>query len=123
MNAYTISKLAEDAGISVHVVRDYELRGLLCACKCAPNGYRIYDEQVLQRLRFVLAGKAAGISLDALSGLCKAMDNGETSIVEENQITIQATLSQNQQAIRHFRRKLEKTLDCVSDQSKNFNLS
>jgi MerR family mercuric resistance operon transcriptional regulator len=29
MNAYTISRLAEDAGVSVHVVRDYVLRGLL----------------------------------------------------------------------------------------------
>ncbi|NOM13140.1 mercuric resistance transcriptional repressor protein MerD, partial [Klebsiella pneumoniae] len=28
MNAYTISRLAEDAGVSVHVVRDYVLRGL-----------------------------------------------------------------------------------------------
>ncbi|MEG1680655.1 MAG: mercuric resistance transcriptional repressor protein MerD, partial [Stenotrophomonas sp.] len=26
MNAYTISRLAEDAGVSVHVVRDYVLR-------------------------------------------------------------------------------------------------
>lgn len=29
MNAYSISKLAEDAGVSVHVVRDYLMRGLL----------------------------------------------------------------------------------------------
>lgn len=29
MNAYSISRLAEDAGVSVHIVRDYMLRGLL----------------------------------------------------------------------------------------------
>lgn len=29
MNAYSISKLAEDARVSVHVVRDYMTRGLL----------------------------------------------------------------------------------------------
>ena len=29
MNAYTVSHLAHDAGVSVHVVRDYMLRGLL----------------------------------------------------------------------------------------------
>ena len=29
MNAYTVSHLALDAGVSVHVVRDYILRGLL----------------------------------------------------------------------------------------------
>lgn len=109
MNAYTISKLAKDAGISVHVIRDYELRDLLRPCKFAANGFRIYDEQVLQRLKFVLAGKAAGISLDALSALCRAKDNGDTNAANESQATIQAVLEQNQQAIRHFRRKLENT--------------
>ncbi|EEK8309514.1 transcriptional regulator MerD, partial [Acinetobacter baumannii] len=27
MNAYTVSRLALDAGVSVHIVRDYLLRG------------------------------------------------------------------------------------------------
>jgi MerR family mercuric resistance operon transcriptional regulator len=34
MYAYTISRLAEDAGVSVHVVRDYVLRGLLHPARC-----------------------------------------------------------------------------------------
>ncbi|KDF17162.1 hypothetical protein AF42_02130 [Citrobacter freundii MGH 56] len=29
MSAYTVSRLALDAGVSVHIVRDYLLRGLL----------------------------------------------------------------------------------------------
>ena len=29
MNAYTVSRLAHEAGVSVHVVRDYKVRGLL----------------------------------------------------------------------------------------------
>lgn len=33
MNAYSISKLAQNAGVSVHVVRDYVLRGLLRPCR------------------------------------------------------------------------------------------
>ena len=28
MNAYTVSRLALEAGVSVHIVRDYLLRGL-----------------------------------------------------------------------------------------------
>ncbi len=111
MSAYTISKLAEDAGVSVHVIRDYELRGLLRPCKCMPNGYRIYDEWGLQRLQFVLAGKTAGITLDALAGLCKAMDNGDPSDIEQSQITIQATLDEYQQAIRRFRGNLGRCIN------------
>jgi MerR family transcriptional regulator, mercuric resistance operon regulatory protein len=106
MKAYTVSRLAEDAGVSVHVVRDYELRGLLCPCRCTPNGYRIYDEQVLQRLQFILAGKAAGISLSALSELCQAMDNSDPKAVKQSMTSIGKTLDQSQQAIRYFRRSL-----------------
>jgi len=29
MNGYTVSRLALDAGVSVHIVRDYLVRGLL----------------------------------------------------------------------------------------------
>lgn len=108
MNAYTISKLAEDAGVSVHVIRDYELRGLICPCQCASNGYRIYDEQVLQRLQFVLAGKAAGVSLNALAELCQAMDNSDPKAVEQSLISIEEMLDQTQQAIRYFRRALNR---------------
>jgi len=32
MSAYTVSRLALDAGVSVHIVRDYLLRGLLRPC-------------------------------------------------------------------------------------------
>ena len=60
MNAYTISKLAEDPGISMHMIRNYEQRGLVKPCHCMPSGYRIYNDEALKCLRFGLAGKAAG---------------------------------------------------------------
>ena len=39
MSAYTVSRLALDAGVSVHIVRDYLLRGLLRPVACTPGGY------------------------------------------------------------------------------------
>lgn len=47
VNAYTISKLAGDAGISIHRVRQYEQRGLLRPCQCTDSGYHLYDEHAL----------------------------------------------------------------------------
>lgn len=111
MNAYTISRLAKDAGVSVHVIRDYELRGLLCPCRFTANGYRIYDEQTLQRLQFILAGKAAGVSLNALTVLCQAMDNMDIKPAEKALMSIEETLDQKQQAIRNFRRELNCCID------------
>ena len=76
MNAYTISKLAEDPGISMHMIRNYEPRGLVKPCRCTPMGYRIYNDEALKRLRFVLAGKAAGVPLDTLADWVRAMETG-----------------------------------------------
>jgi MerR family mercuric resistance operon transcriptional regulator len=76
MDAYTVSKLATDAGVSVHVVRDYVLRGLLIPAQRTQSGYRLYDARGLARLRFVRAAFEAGIGLDELARLCQALDGG-----------------------------------------------
>ncbi|HCZ8418086.1 TPA: mercuric resistance transcriptional repressor protein MerD [Proteus mirabilis] len=69
MNAYTVSRLALDAGVSVHIVRDYLLRGLLRPVACTPGGYGLFDDAALQRLCFVRAAFEAGIGLEALADL------------------------------------------------------
>lgn len=74
MNAYSISRLAEDAGVSVHIVRDYMLRGLLHPARRTESGYGIFDERSLARLRFVRAAFESGIGLDELARLCRALD-------------------------------------------------
>ena len=74
MSAYTVSRLALDAGVSVHIVRDYLLRGLLRPVACTPGGYGLFDDAALQRLCFVRAAFEAGIGLDALALLCRALD-------------------------------------------------
>ncbi len=74
MNAYTVSRLALDAGVSVHIVRDYLLRGLLRPVACTTGGYGLFDDAALQRLCFVRAAFEAGIGLGALARLCRALD-------------------------------------------------
>jgi len=74
MSAYTVSRLALDAGVSVHIVRDYLLRGLLRPVACTTGGYGLFDDAALQRLCFVRAAFEAGIGLDALARLYRALD-------------------------------------------------
>lgn len=81
MNAYTISRLAEDAGVSVHVVRDYVLRGLLHPARRTDSGYGIFDERSLARLCFVRAAFESGIGLGELARLCRAIDADDGSDV------------------------------------------
>lgn len=74
MNAYTVSRLARDAGVSVHVVRDYLVRGLLRPVERTAGGYGLFDADALKRLCFVRAAFEAGIGLDLLARLYRALD-------------------------------------------------
>ncbi len=74
MSAYTVSQLAHDAGVSVHVVRDYLVRGLVRPVTCTTGGYGLFDTAAMQRLCFVRAAFETGIGLDVLAPLCRALD-------------------------------------------------
>ena len=76
MNVCTLSKLACEAGVSVHIVRDYVVRDLLHPAQRTNGGYGIYDAQALGRLRFVRAAFEASIGLHELTRLCHALDGG-----------------------------------------------
>lgn len=75
MSTYMISKLAQEAGVSVNVVRDYVLRGLFRPASHTEGGYGLYDAQALERLRFVRGLFEAGIGLGELVRLCHALDS------------------------------------------------
>ena len=81
MNAYSISKLAEDAGVSVHVVRDYLMRGLLHPAWRTEGGYNVFDAKTLERLRFLRVAFESGPRLDELTRLCRALDAGDSKCV------------------------------------------
>lgn len=49
MNVYAVSHLAHDAGLSVHVVRDYMLRELLRPVERTAGGYGLFDADALLR--------------------------------------------------------------------------
>lgn len=75
-DGYTTSRFAQAAGVSVHVVRDYVLRGLVVPVRRTSGGHRLFDEQALRRLRLVRALFETGIGVDELAGLCRALDAG-----------------------------------------------
>lgn len=58
-----IGRLAQQAGVTTKTLRFYEQAGLMPAPQRTPAGYRDYDEAALDRLRFVRAAQAAGLTL------------------------------------------------------------
>jgi MerR family copper efflux transcriptional regulator len=72
---FTIGRLADAAGVGIDTVRFYERRGLLPTPKRTASGYRLYDAESINRIRFVRRAKDLGFTLDEIQNLLKLQDN------------------------------------------------
>jgi len=64
-----IGELAQRSGMASSAIRFYESSGLLPAARRGGNGYRIYDEDTLQRLLLIQTAQRLGFTLDVLRKL------------------------------------------------------
>ncbi len=71
-----IGELADAVGLPARTVRFYERRGLLPQPHRAPNGYRVYDDAALARLRFIRSTQAAGLTLAEIKSIMEIRDSG-----------------------------------------------
>lgn len=72
-----IGEVAERAGVSAKALRYYERVGLLPEADRTAGGYRDYPEAVLDRLGFIRAGQAVGLSLGELKGVIAFREQGQ----------------------------------------------
>ncbi len=91
-----IGELADAAGIPTRTVRFYERTGLLPEPDRADNGYRIYDDATLQRLRFIRSAQTAGLTLAEIRGIIDIRDTGEAPCSHVGQL-LSAKLADVQQ--------------------------
>ena len=73
-----ISELARQAGVTTKTLRFYERIGVLPAPSRSPSGYRDYRPDVLERLGFIRAGRAVGLTLGEIRQVVALRDRGET---------------------------------------------
>lgn len=71
-----IGELARATGCRVVTIRYYERAGILPPPARAANGYRVYGEGHLRRLRFVRRTRELGFSLDEVRALLRLVDGG-----------------------------------------------
>ena len=69
MRTLTTGQLAKRADVGVETVRFYERKGLLAEPNRRPSGYRQYDEDVVDRLRFIKRAKQLGFKLSEIKEL------------------------------------------------------
>jgi Hg(II)-responsive transcriptional regulator len=69
MKPLSIGQVAKSAGVGVETVRFYEREGLLSQPERKASGYRRYDDEAVQVLRFVRRAKQLGFTLKEIKNL------------------------------------------------------
>lgn len=70
----TIGQVANASSVGVQTLRYYEREKLLPTAARKPSGYRLYQPDVVARLRFIRRAKALGFSLEEIRQLLKLQD-------------------------------------------------
>jgi MerR family copper efflux transcriptional regulator len=73
-----IGELAARSGVPVKTIRYYEEIGVLGPADRTPSGYRDYDEPAIDRLAFVRAAQAVGLTLGEIRQVVALRERGET---------------------------------------------
>ena len=77
----TISEIASLVGIAPSAVRFYERRGVMPAARRHPNGYRLYTESDVARLRLIVTLRRLGIAPETAGRLVAAVHDGHAEVV------------------------------------------
>lgn len=79
---YRIAEVAARSGFTAPTLRYYEEIGLMTPTRRTEAGYRIYDDQALERLRFISRAKQLGCTLDEITDLAAVWDDKECGPVQ-----------------------------------------
>ena len=74
MSTYTIGETARRSGFSASALRFYEDIGLVDPTGRTEGGYRLYDDDSLNRLAFIARAKQLGCSLEDIADLVGIWD-------------------------------------------------
>jgi len=109
LNLMRISQLAGRAGVTAKTLRYYERVGLLPAPKRSASGYRDYRPDVLDRLGFIRAGQAIGLSLGEIRQVVALRDRGETPCDHVSRLLARRTAELNDRIndLQGLRRELQ----------------
>jgi DNA-binding transcriptional MerR regulator len=75
--AQTISVLAESFGLGPDTLRYYDRLGLLRRSRRTESGYRLYDGEAVERLRFIRGAQRMGLRLSHIRELLEVRDRAQ----------------------------------------------
>ncbi|SET89071.1 MerR family transcriptional regulator [Paenibacillus sp. NFR01] len=86
---YTIGEVESMAGINASTLRYYEKEGILLNIGRNESGRRVYTEEQLKWLKFVLALKNTGMSIEEIKAYMEMTLQGEPTVMERREFLVQ----------------------------------
>jgi Hg(II)-responsive transcriptional regulator len=109
----TISRAAEQAGVGVETIRFYERRGLIKQpARPRSGGYRFYDDDVVERIRFIRQAQELGFSLREITELLslRADPAADCGDVRAQAMTKREEVDRKIAQLRHIRAALDELI-------------
>ena len=108
-----IGEVSKRSGVGVEALRFYEKSGLLERPSRTYGGYRVYGEDVLDRLAFIKQAQALGFSLDEVRRIIEDARKGESPCDEVREIVRRRMeeLDARLRELQRHRRELKATLE------------
>ena len=119
-----IGELAKRSGATTKTIRYYELMGLLQEPERTESGYRLYDEEDVERLTFVRKAKGLGFSLTEIGEILTLFDSQQApcvhvlALLDRKILEIDRLVSELRELQQEFARLREESAD-RADQSGN----
>ncbi|MFN3480406.1 MAG: MerR family transcriptional regulator [Thermodesulfovibrionales bacterium] len=77
MKRFFIGDIAKKFGLNPRTIRYYEAIGILPKPIRSEGGYRVYSEETIKRLEFILKAKALALKLDEIKEILLLHEKGE----------------------------------------------
>lgn len=78
----TVKQLADKCGVSVRTLHHYDAIGLLKPAQVTDAGYRLYDDDALERLYLILLFRELGFRLKDIRGILDAPDFDRNRVLD-----------------------------------------
>jgi MerR family transcriptional regulator, copper efflux regulator len=111
---FTVSRLAEAAGVGVETIRFYERRGLIQQPQKNGTGYRKYGPDDVARIRFIKSAQALGFTLNEIGELMQLEDDSRAQCgdVQERAQQKVALVDQKIAELTRMREELTRLSGC-----------
>lgn len=99
-----IGQIADETGVPTKTLRFWEAERLLPEPERTPSGYRDYEPDVVERIRFIRHAQGAGLRLDQIRQVLDISDAGQPpchhvhDLVQQRLTEVEARIAELEQA-------------------------